>query len=137
MNASTRLGLTAAAVTTLLAAGGCVFVVGNGDNVQVQHDTRDTGRIGVELADVSSATASQAGVDSSRCCMIKSVSFGSSAERAGLERYDIVTHIEGRDYATVAALREAVRARRPGETITLTVVRAGKPRDVTITCEGD
>lgn len=67
--------------------------------------------------------------------MITSVSFGSSAERAGLQRYDIVTHIDGRDYATVSALREAVRSRRPGESIVLTVVRAGKAQDVTVTLE--
>ncbi len=118
-----------------LLSGGCIVVVKGGDEVEVNEHRKETPRLGVELADVSSATASQAGVDATRSCMITSVSFGSSAERAGLQRYDIVTHIDGRDYATVSALREAVRSRRPGESLVLTVVRAGKAQDVTVTLE--
>jgi len=134
MSAPTRV-VFATACSLPLALGGCVVVVGNGDHIQLQ-EVQNTGRIGVELADVSAATASQAGVDASRSCIIRSVSVGSAAERAGLQQYDIVTHIDGRDYATVSALREAVRARRPGETLTLTIIRESKARDVTITCGG-
>lgn len=134
MRVESTFAVVSAGLLSLFTCG-CIVVVKGGDEVEVSEHRRETPRLGVELADVSSATASQAGVDATRSCMITSVSFGSSAERAGLQRYDVVTHIDGRDYATVAALREAVRSRRPGESIVLTVVRAGKAQDVTVTLE--
>lgn len=121
------------ALAILTTVPACVVVVDNGEHVTSYDHRRDTPRIGVELADVSSSTAAQAGVESSRTCIITAVSFGSAAERAGLQQYDIVTRIDGRDYATVSALREAIRARHAGETLNLTVIRAGKPQDVTVT----
>ena len=57
----------------------------------------------------------------------------SPAAKAGLQKYDVVTAIDGRDYATVAALREAVKARKAGETINLTVVRAGQKHEIPVT----
>ena len=132
-----RFWLKPAAALLLAPLAGCIVVVKGGDEVEVSEHRRETARLGVELSDVSRATASQAGVDAARCCIITSVSFGSSAERAGLQRYDIVTQVDGRDYATVSALREAVKARRIGDTLGLTIVRGGKPQDFTVTLDGN
>jgi len=125
----------AGAALVCLGLSGCVVVVKGGDEVQVSEHRADMAHLGVELSGVSAATAAQAGVDGARSCVITGVSAGSAAERAGIERYDIVSHIDGRDYATTNALREAVRSRRPGDTLSLTIVRAGTPRSVTATFE--
>lgn len=91
--------------------------------------------MGVELTDVSAATASQAGVDRSRACIITKVYSNCGAERAGLQKHDIVTGIDGRDYATESSLREAIRSRASGEQIRLTVVRGGKAQEIVVTVE--
>jgi S1-C subfamily serine protease len=37
----------------------------------------------------------------------------------------------------VGAVREAVRARRPGEALSLTIARAGKSQEITVTVGDD
>lgn len=120
------------ACLTFLSA--CVVVVDNDhDDLNSYDSQHDTPRIGVELTRPSAAAASQAGADASRSCLITGVTADSPAAHAGVQKYDIVTAIDGRDYATRSALREAIKARKPGETITLTVVRAGQKHEIPVT----
>lgn len=114
---------------------GCIIV--SDREVHYRDDPSGTrqGRIGVEIDDTSSALAAQTGADRHRSCVLSGVVAGSPADRAGLRRYDVVTHIDGRDYASPSALRESIRGRRQGEALELTVVREGKPVSVTIPVE--
>lgn len=126
--------LAAAAVACHL--GGCIIVAVDHDDVHSYRESRAR-RIGVELSDVADSTATQAGVDGSRCSIITHVNSGSAAERAGLRRWDIVTHVDGKDWARVDAVREAVRSKRDGETVALRVIREGKPVEFTLTPDRD
>lgn len=120
-------------VVSTLFLGGCVVVVDHDDHWDGYSNSHESPRIGVSLAGVAPATASQAGVDCARSCIITDVTQGSPAAAAGLQAFDVVTAIDGRDYATQSALREAIRGRNVGETITLTVVRGGKKQDLVVT----
>jgi S1-C subfamily serine protease len=64
---------------------------------------------------------------------ILDVAEDSPAEEAGLQEGDIVVAFNGEDVADVAALRAAIRAMSPGDTVTVTVLRDGEEMDLDVT----
>ncbi len=134
-----RVGLSAVAVGLLGILPGCIIVSVNRPSYE-RSTSFSTGmgkRIGVELGDVAPATAAQAGIVADRSSIITRVVSGSAADRAGLQTWDIITHVDGRDWATTSALREAVRSKNVGQTIDLTVVRGGKANTLSVVVEND
>lgn len=65
--------------------------------------------------------------------LVSSVDGGSPASRAGLKAGDIITSIDGRAVGRADEVRGALRAKRPGDKVTLGILRDGKPRTVTVT----
>lgn len=133
-----RRSLLPAALGVALAAGltlpGCIIVAGDHyEDSDGEYYSRRAQLLGVELGSVSNATATQAGVDATRTCIITHVVSNSAAERAGLQKYDIITHVDGKDWATTSAVREAVRSKREGENLIIGFVRAGKAFEATAT----
>jgi S1-C subfamily serine protease len=130
------VGAVSAAVVMAGGLGGCIIVAVDRDE---SHSFRETKArtIGVDLADVGDGTAAQAGVDGSRACIVTRVAANSPAERAGLKRWDIITHIDGKDWARTSAVRESVRAAHDGQAVKFTVVREGKPVEVSVIPEKD
>ncbi len=128
-------GLTAVA----LGLGGCIIVAVDGDASEASwSSSRHRSRvIGVNLADVSSATAAQAGIDGSRASIVTDVWSNSAADHAGLKKWDVITSIDGKDWATADAVREAIRSRHGGDGLRLGVVRAGQRIEVTVTVPGE
>jgi len=57
---------------------------------------------------------------------------GSPAAEAGLRQGDVVTEVAGAAIGTADELREAVAARKPGESLELTVERDGETKTVTV-----
>jgi predicted metalloprotease with PDZ domain len=60
------------------------------------------------------------------------VAWGSPAFNAGLEAADVITAVNGSRTATVEQWREAIRARKPGDTIAVTFSRQGTPARTTL-----
>ncbi|MBL8835379.1 MAG: DegQ family serine endoprotease [Alphaproteobacteria bacterium] len=58
---------------------------------------------------------------------------GSPAERAGLRRGDVITHVEGREVADEQVLRFRIATQSVGATAQLTVWRGGRERTVAVT----
>jgi putative serine protease PepD len=77
--------------------------------------------LGVSLKPASSG----AGLDS--------VKSGWPAAKAGLRAGDVITAFGGKKIASVDALRFAVDAKQPGDTVTVTFLRNGKSRTATVT----
>jgi serine protease Do len=70
--------------------------------------------------------------------IVRQVEPGSPAARAGLQVADIITQIDGQRVTTSGDLRRILRARRPGDTVRLTVVRApdrGRATTLTLTAQ--
>jgi len=55
---------------------------------------------------------------------------GGPAERAGIQPGDLIVAFEGRPVTEPDALIVAIRAQRPGDTVTLTIRRDGRDRDL-------
>jgi len=62
---------------------------------------------------------------------------GSPADKAGVKPGDTITAIDGRTITRADDLVVAIRAKAPGDTVTLTVKRDGKEQDITVTLAAD
>lgn len=65
--------------------------------------------------------------------LVDDVTEDSPAERAGLQPGDIITHINGRKMESFRELRFAIADVRPGNDITLTVIRDGEEMEIEAT----
>ncbi|HQR05940.1 MAG TPA: prolipoprotein diacylglyceryl transferase [Gemmatales bacterium] len=73
----------------------------------------------------------QLGMDIKDDCTIVAVDFGSSAEKAGLQKDDLVESINGHATLTRDAINQALIAVRPYEEVTITVKRHGETKNLT------
>jgi putative serine protease PepD len=82
------------------------------------------GFLGVSTADPT---------DGSRAAVIVNVEANSPAARAGLQIGDLLTHVAGKAVAGSAELAGVVADHQPGETVEVSVLRAGQPLTVPVT----
>jgi serine protease Do len=121
----------AALAASFLVSSGCVVVVHDHD----EWGDGDHAQIGVCLEPVERETATQLQVDRDHACTITYVRGGGPADKAGVRRYDIITHVDGEADASVSRVRSAIRAKESGEIVKLTVLREGKPIDLEMPVE--
>jgi putative serine protease PepD len=90
----------------------------------IQGKTVQTGYLGVTMAP---ATGGQDGA------LVQEITPGSPAERAGLRVGDLVVAIDGKAVVSYSELGARIRAHKPGDKVTLKVVRGGNETTVTAT----
>lgn len=76
--------------------------------------------------------AAHTAADGSRCTYVASVIPGLPMDAAGVRAHDVIVAVNGNADASPTAVRAAVRAAKPGDTVTLTLVRAGERRDAAV-----
>ncbi|SDE12773.1 S1C family serine protease [Auraticoccus monumenti] len=69
--------------------------------------------------------------------LLDEITPGGAAERAGLRRGDVVASIDGERVWETVELIVSIRTHRPGETVTLGVLRDGRTREVAVELEGE
>ena len=105
---------------------GCVVVVHRDyDSEYSSSSSSHRNLIGVEIGEVGPALAAQTGVDAGRSSVVTRVMPGSPAEVAGIQRWDVITGVEGQADGSYPSLRAGVKAKNHGETVELTLKRAG------------
>lgn len=116
---------------------GIGFAIPIDDVTAILDDLRTNGRvtnrayIGVTVGNVSSADAENYGFPQG--VLINSVETGGSGEKAGLQRYDIITAIDDTLVKSIDELSAALKSYRAGDQATLTVYRSGKTMELSIT----
>jgi putative serine protease PepD len=80
-------------------------------------ETPTHARLGVSVADASSNDGLLTGAG------VQQVTAGSAAEAAGLERGDVITRVDNQVISDSESLVATIRGYRPGDQVTLTVVR--------------
>ncbi len=90
--------------------------------------------LGVTLSSPSEALRNQLGLSGEGGILINSTIQDLPADRAGLKPFDIIVELHDRrgEAATQDALRDLLRDRRPGDTLNMTVLRAGEKRDIAL-----
>ena len=87
--------------------------------------------IGVTVRDMEQADTDRQKVTGG--AVIQDVRAGSPAEKAGLQRDDVITRIGDMPINDLQAMTDALRAHKPGDVVPVTVQRDGKPLTVTVT----
>jgi serine protease Do len=87
--------------------------------------------LGVAITDLTANAAQAAGLREIEGVLVQSYSPSedkSPAARAGIELGDVIVSVDGKPTPRVSALQRIVRAYKPGETVTVDVVRFGSRR---------
>lgn len=91
------------------------------------------GFIGVTLQPIDKNLAQSFDLKKIQGALISDVSPESPADKAGLKQGDVVLKYDGKDIATISALRNAVSLMKPGSRMTLTVLREGREIRIPLT----
>ena len=89
--------------------------------------------LGIDAYDLDTEAAAELGVDFTQGVVVMGVLPGSAAQRAGLQRHDIIVGMDGEVINSAPQLQQLVNRRKVGERTSLTVVRAG--REITLPLE--
>ncbi len=113
-------------------------------NVTDQIKTRgkvERAQLGAVVGTVTADTAKGFDLPDTRGALVNEVRPGSPAEKAGIEPGDVIRAVDGVQINDFSDLPPAIGSRAPGTSVTLSILRAGKPieRKVTLTRldEGD
>jgi serine protease Do len=93
----------------------------------------ERGYLGVEVADLNEELARQFKVPDLSGALVQDVTPGSPAEKAGLEPGDVIRSIDGRHVESKDTLTFLVASSAPGKTVSLEVLRDGRPRTLKAT----
>jgi serine protease Do/serine protease DegQ len=90
------------------------------------------GQLGVSVLSLTPEFRGSLGLaDDVQGALISQVSEGSAAERAGIQAGDVITAVRGLPIKGAAELRNAIGMLKVGQTVEISLLRDGKPRQVT------
>jgi Do/DeqQ family serine protease len=85
------------------------------------------GQLGVTIQGVTDEMAKSLGLDRVEGALVSKVVAGSPADKAGVERGDVIVSVDGERLADGNALRNRIASLAPGTSVSLGLVRDGKP----------
>ncbi len=88
--------------------------------------------IGINVGEVGDALAAQLGVDSDNAILVADVNPEMPAAKAGLKRFDVIVGVDGHALEDRNGLRGALAKKHPGDTVSLTIMRDGKKREIEV-----
>ena len=91
------------------------------------------GWLGVGIQDVSAPVAKTYGVPANQGAIISDVEPNGPGAKAGLQRGDVITQLNGQPVQGANDLKLKIGELRPGTTAHLKILRNGKPQDVSLT----
>ena len=91
--------------------------------------------LGVQAEDVSGQLGTYFHVPGGEGVLVREVTPGSPAAKAGLKAGDIITHVDGATVKTVNDLREHLREQREQKRVSLMIVRQGAEMTITVAME--
>ena len=99
----------------------------------IEQGYADHAQLGIQGQDVDPEAAELYNLGVEAGALVVLVADGSPAERAGLQRGDIITALDGEPVTSMADLAGQISAHAPGDEVTLTLVRKGEEQTVDVT----
>ncbi|HKN79639.1 MAG TPA: DegQ family serine endoprotease, partial [Lysobacter sp.] len=96
------------------------------------HGRVSRGLLGIGLEGIDADQAKALGLPDTRGALVREVQPGSGASKAGVQRLDVIRAFNGTPIEDASSLPPLVGALPPGAKTTLTIMREGKSRDVTV-----
>src|SRR5206468_1290984 len=94
------------------------------------------GFLGVSVQALDPATASRLGINANSGALVINVQSDSPADNGGLTRGSVITRVGGSTVTSADSLGTAIRAHKPGESVSVTFVNSSGSRTVTVTLAG-
>jgi serine protease DegQ len=132
------VGISVAYIPPAQGAVSIGFAIPSATAVDVVDDLLRTGRathayLGIEPAQVTPEVAAQLGLDQTAGVLVMEVGDGTPAAKAGLRPGDVIVRLDDKQIDTVEDLFGELRQHRPGDRVTLTVIRDGREQQLTAT----
>ena len=132
------VGVNTAIASPTGAYAGYGFAVPSNIVMKIVADLREfgvvqRGFIGAIIRSIDSKLVDEKGLSTTNGVYVDSLVANSAAEEAGVKVGDIIISADGMKTASSPKLLEMVGRRRPGDQVTLTVLRDGKEKDVLVT----
>jgi serine protease Do len=89
--------------------------------------------LGVEGGELNDAASKELGIPQTQGFYINKVTQKSGAEKAGLQKGDVIVKLDNRDIATYADFSGYINTKRPNDVIQVTYIRDGKNKVVPVT----
>jgi Do/DeqQ family serine protease len=99
----------------------------------IKYGKVEHGELGVYIQPLTPKLAKALGVSTKAGAVISQVISGSPAQKAGLKQGDVVTAVDGHNVTSATDLQSAILLKRPGNTVTLDVLRNGKHHKIKAT----
>ncbi|MBT9495235.1 MAG: Do family serine endopeptidase [Paucibacter sp.] len=117
---------------------GISFAIPIDEAVRVSDQLRGAGRvvrgyIGVAPDDLSKEVAESIGLGKPSGALIRSVTAGGAADKAGIEGGDVITKFDGKAIDKASDLRRVVAGLKPGSKVQVQVFRRGALKDLSLT----
>lgn len=91
--------------------------------------------LGITMSTADDTTLKRLGVDKQAGVFIDTVIEGLPAEKAGVEANDLIVEADGKTDLSEVKLREILKAKNPGDTLKVKVLRKGENKDLSIKLE--
>ena len=135
------IGINVAYIPPQARAVSIGFAIPSPDVLDVVPQLLEEGKVehaflGIQPGPLTAEVADRFGIDTDEGILVLSVVPDSGAERAGVHEGDVITDVDGDPMRQVEDLLSLLREHAPGDTITLTALRAGGGRtelEVTLT----
>jgi serine protease Do len=117
---------------------GISFAIPIDEAVRVSDQLRGSGRvvrgyIGVAPDDLSKEVAESIGLGKASGALIRSVTSGGAADKAGIEGGDVITKFDGKTVDKATDLRRIVGGLKPGSKVVVQVFRRGAMKELNLT----
>lgn len=92
--------------------------------------------LGVAIQEITQEVADKEGLRSLDGVLVQDVTESGSAQKAGVKKGDVIMKVNGMPVNSVSSLQEEIGKFRPGDKVTLSIVRDGSNKDLTATLKG-
>lgn len=97
-----------------------------------QHGTVQRAVLGVQIADINDQLAKEKNIQTLAGVYVNNVIELSAAAVAGIKEGDIITKINSTQVKTVSELQEQIGRYRPGDEVTITIIRNNETKSLTV-----
>ncbi len=134
------VGINTAIATRSGGNQGIGFAIPVNMATKVMNDLIEKGHVvrawlGVYIQTVDNDMAKSLGMDKPYGAMVNKVESGGPADKAGLEQGDVIIKLDGKEVQNSSDLRNRIANSTVGSKHTLTVLRDGKQKDITVKLE--
>jgi serine protease Do len=131
------VGINTAIVSRTGGYQGIGFAIPSNMAAQIMKSLKETGKVergwlGVAIQPLDRELAEAMGIDQAQGVLVADVTAGGPAKKAGLQRGDVILSIDGREVRSTGELRNVVAANPAGKTVTVTVVRNQKQKEIDV-----